>query len=127
MVVSPDKSLRSKNGKHDVCAVEIRCPVKQLHDEVLDRYLLQCICEMEAIHDEKLLYICWRPDITSVYEIGRNHDLFLKVLDILLGIYGTEKPKRPTKLPSDIGQLKTEIREECRKAKFCGEFLKSPT
>ncbi|CAG2203306.1 unnamed protein product [Mytilus edulis] len=122
MVVSPDGSLRSENGTNDICGIEITCPVKQMHNEVPVRYLLQCMCEMEVLQVDKLLYICWMPDITSVFEIRRNDDLFLKVLDILLSIYGNEKPKRPTKLPEGIGQLRAEVQIDCKKAIFCGEF-----
>ena len=121
VVVSPDGSLRSANGQNDIFGVEFKCPVRQMQDEVPQRYLLQCLSEMEVLQVDKLLYICWRPDVTSVFEITRNQDLFIKVLDNLLAVYCQDKPKKPTKLPSAIAEIREEIQRECRKAKFCGE------
>lgn len=70
MIVSPDGSLEGNSeveSKTTEMAIELKCPVSNLHTNVPERYILQCLSEMYALQVHKLLYLCWRPDVSSVF------------------------------------------------------------
>jgi hypothetical protein len=124
-VVSPDGSLQTMTDNGDfteVYGVEIKCPVKRIHNSVPERYILQCLAEMEALNVDKLLYICWRPDFTAVFEIHHNRPFFKSAMKEALDKYGNEQPKRPTRLPDHVSEMRNQIKKESQKAKFLGEF-----
>ncbi|CAG2221722.1 unnamed protein product [Mytilus edulis] len=127
MVVSPDGSLGKisdeNQNRHSEVAVEIKCPMSAVHKEIPVRYYLQCLAEMEVIDVSKLVFVSWTPTTSTAFEIQRNKPLFKKSLDIVKDIYCCENSRKPSKLSRDILDMKKQIADECRKAKFMGEFL----
>ena len=121
MIVSPDGSLR-KDDDSCVMGVEFKCPTIKVHTEVPVRYYLQCLAEMEVLDCDQLLFVSWRPDITTVFLILRNSTLFRDAYEVAKLIYGDTNPKRPTKLLESSKRLKEEIKICCNRSRFLGEF-----
>lgn len=96
-------------------AVEFECPTAISHRALPERYYLQCLAMMEGLDIDNMLYICWRPDITTVFEVAtcRDTQTLKKVVHLAKSIYVNDRPKRPTKL---------DIVSKCVQAKFVGEF-----
>lgn len=125
MIVSPDGSLEGNSeveGKTTKMAIELKCPVSNLHTNVPERYILQCLSEMYALQVHKLLYLCWRPDVSSVFELSFNQSLFQDALEECLKIVDVQKPKRPVKISKSVQGLKKRVQEESVRASFMGEF-----
>ena len=125
LVVSPDGSIGytgDANYRQIYCGLEIKCPVRQLHNEVPVRYYLQCLCEMAVLDVRSLMYVCWTPKITRTFVIDYNEEILLSALKIATDIYGTANPKKPSKLHPEANVLKERIKTECSKAKLIGEF-----
>lgn len=110
MIVSPDGSIRP-NDKFDLTtfAVELKCPVNDIQRYFPQRYLLQCLSEIEALDVDGLIYLCWRPDISTVFKINRNSSLFKKAFALAESIYDSDSIKRPTRLLAETKELKEEI------------------
>lgn len=114
MVVSPDGSIRSSDSlESPKMAIEYKCPIYDIQRSFPERYLLQCLCEIEALSVEQLLYLCWRPDISTVFKVSRNESLFKEAFALAENLYDNVKPKRPTKLSSETKSLKEKIRLAC--------------
>jgi hypothetical protein len=77
---------------------------------------------MNALGVDIMYYLCWRPDVSSVFEVERNDQVFGAALEIVKEIYTQDNPKRPTKLGENVSSMKETIREECRQIRFVGEF-----
>ena len=125
MVVSPDGSIKKKtedNEMTEVYGIEIKCPVRKIHNALPERYVLQCLAEMEVLNVDKLLYLCWRPDITSVFEVQHNKSLLQFALREAIDLYGNDKPRRPSKLSDNVADLRKQIKEESQRVRFLGEF-----
>lgn len=106
----------------DGMGVEYRCPVRKIQEELPQRYLLQCLSEMVALDVRKLIYVCWRPDLTSVFELSHIPNVFQDAMKEVFNVFGCDSPKRPSKLAEKINSLRVNVKEECGKAKFPGEF-----
>lgn len=101
MNISPDESLEGNSeveGKTTKMAIVLKCPVSNLHTSVPGRYILQCLSEMYALQVHRLLYLCWRPDVSSVLEISFNQSLFQDVFEECLKKVNVQKTKRPVKI-----------------------------
>ena len=123
MIVSPDGSLRDgESFEATQMAVEVKCPVRTIHTKFPPRYLLQCLAEMEALNVESLLYLCWTPDDATVFKVERDTELFQKALRYSLEMYGAERPKKPSKLPSFMKEIQEEIRRKSCSVEFMGQF-----
>ena len=122
MVVSPDGSLRSSQTNETIGAVEFKCPTKISHTEVPKRYYLQCLSTMEALDVETLYYVCWRPDVSTVFKVNRNKDLFERAMALAVALYGVEKPKRPVKVPDEAKAIQTDIDHGIASVEYLGEF-----
>ena len=120
IIVSPDGSVCDENGT--VYGVEFKCPVNAIHTEVLHRYYLQCQATMLALDTQRLLYLCWRPDSSTVFEVYRDHESFSAALEIVLDVYLCDKKKRPTKLPESHQNLRDDIEKGRKRCRFIGEF-----
>jgi hypothetical protein len=119
MIISPDGSIKdSVDGSSTIAAVELKCPVQNIHKELPPRYLLQCLSEIEALDVDHLIYLCWKSDVSSVFRVNRNKPLFDRAFNLANRLYGIENPKRCTKLCEDSKSLKQEIIEECKNIKF---------
>ncbi|KAH3888912.1 hypothetical protein DPMN_012957 [Dreissena polymorpha] len=126
MVVSPDGSVRiDDNEETTIFAIEYKCPIYDVQHHFPARYLLQCLSEIKFLNVESLIYLCWRPDLSTVFKVNRNSMLFKKAFDLAVNMYDVEKPKRPTKLADETNVLKTEINELSRTnstVEFIGVF-----
>ncbi|XP_045199092.2 uncharacterized protein LOC123553445 [Mercenaria mercenaria] len=122
LVVSPDGSLKDKVAGETKMAVEFKCPVKKIHTEFPVRYYLQCISEIEALDVEQLLYVCWRPDITTAFIVSRDTETFREALTLAREFLNEKFSKRPTKLDTRTKTLKEKIKKIILKVEFLGEF-----
>lgn len=118
MIVSPDGTIGDKGNIGERIGIEFKCPTKTVHRIVPVRYYLQCLATMYAVDATKLLYISWGESITTVFEVYRKDDIFLKAISIAQGIYGAPNPKRPTKVPPDTNELRKIIKNEVLTARF---------
>ncbi|VDI45018.1 Hypothetical predicted protein [Mytilus galloprovincialis] len=57
------------------------------------------------------LFDGWTQNVTTVFEVNRNDVVFFKALAVAEKLYGTIKPKRPTRLPEELPNLRTDIGE----------------
>ncbi|KAJ8309057.1 hypothetical protein KUTeg_013931 [Tegillarca granosa] len=124
MVVSPDGKLSFRENPNDQCAfgIEFKCPTEKLHTSVPARYVLQCLSETAVLQVDQLLYVCWRPDFTTVFKVRHNEELFNKTLALASDYLATSKPNRPIKLSEEATALQKVIADECKKYDFLGEF-----
>lgn len=115
MVVSPDGSIRTTDKlESTTMAIEYKCPVYDVQKNFPERYLLQCLSEIEALNVDSLLYLSWRPDISTVFKVNKNEPLFNEAFSLAENIYGIEKPKRPTKITDETKSLKEKVRMACK-------------
>lgn len=88
VVVSPDGSIKLHDDT--VYGVEIKCPFPgKVHtvdviDELPRRYVIQVLMEMKVLCVEKLLFVCWLPETTSVIEVTFSHKLWDNVWRLML-------------------------------------------
>jgi hypothetical protein len=124
VVVSPDGSLRTDldGERKTVSAVEFKCPTMVSHRKLPERYYLQCLSTMEGLDVDGMLYVCWRPDITTVIEVLRNTVVFDSAIKIAKSLYACDKPKRPVKVADGLRSLKSDIVSGCAEARCVGEF-----
>ena len=122
MVISPDGSLLSSQTGETTSSVEFKCPTKVSHTELPKRYYLQCLSTMEALSVESLFYLCWRPDVSTVFKVRRNKELFENAFTLAVSLYGTEKPKRPVKVSEKTKTIQPEIDQCTASVEYLGEF-----
>ncbi|XP_052268567.1 uncharacterized protein LOC127869949 [Dreissena polymorpha] len=123
LVVSPDGSLRRDvSMKSSEYAVEIKCPIRDVHYELPERYLLQCLSEIEALDVGKLIYLSWTDTFTSVFIVDRNKSLFAKAMQLANSLFGGSKIEMPTRLPDQIKLLKEEMHTCCKTIPLIGLF-----
>lgn len=117
MIVSPDGSVRTKCSDNEeqktIAAIELKFPVLDVHKQTPARYLLQRLAEIEVLDVDQLIYVSWRGDISTVFVVKRNRQLFEKVYNIAKRMFLSETPKRPTKVSDDVKALQNEIKLAC--------------
>ena len=114
MIISPDGSVRAGLDEiSTIAGVEFKCPLNELHAKMPTRYLLQCLSEIEALEVDTLLYLCWRPDLSSLFKVKRNTILFNEAFQLAQNLYDKGIPKRLTKLTDEIKQLKAAVENAC--------------
>lgn len=86
-IISPDGSIRSKADNKTIAGIEVKCPVAEIHTTLPSRFLLQCLAKIESLDVDKLVYLRWRPDISTVFIVKRNHELFMKAYEASNSIY----------------------------------------
>ena len=109
LVVSPDGSIGymdDTSSRQIYSGLEIKCPVRQIHNEIPVRYYLQCLCEMAVLGVTTLLYVCWTPTITRTFRVEHNEEVLLSALKTASDIYGTTHPKKQSKLHPDTNVLR---------------------
>ena len=80
MIISPDGSIRLNADENStVAGIEFKYPLNDIHAKMPTRYLLQCLSEIEALEVDSLLYLCWRPDFSSLFKVKRNTVVFMKL------------------------------------------------
>lgn len=94
-----------------VSAVEFKCPVSGIatHKELPFRYFLQCQATLNALDVSYMYYVCWRTETSTVFVFHRDDDAFQSAICIVPEIFGSDKPKRPSKLPAALHALKLKI------------------
>lgn len=113
MVVSPDGKLSFRdNPDRCIFSVKFKCPTEKLHASVPNRYVLQCLSETAVLWVYQLLYVCWRPDFTSVFKVNHNEELFNKTLAIALNYLAASKPTRPIKLSKNVKSQQNDTSED---------------
>ncbi|CAG2203301.1 unnamed protein product [Mytilus edulis] len=122
MVVSPDGTIGKSPDLKGRIGIEFKCPVRDVHRCIPERYYLQCLATMYAVDAETLLFVSWTQNVTTVFEVNRNDVVFFKALAVAEKLYGTIKPKRPTRLPEELPNLRTDIKEGVAGCSFLGEF-----
>jgi hypothetical protein len=78
---------------------------------------------MEVLGVESLLYVSWRPDVTHVFQLHHNSNLFTQEFDEAKSVFAAKKPSMPNKLSDEVASLRLAIAAETGKATFLGEFL----
>lgn len=123
MVILPDGSVVDSKMTV-VSAVEFKCPVSGIapHKELPFRYFLQCHATMNALDVSYMYYVCWRPETSTVFVVHRDDDALQSSICIVLEIFESDKPKRPSKLPAALHALKLKIKEGQSKSILIGEF-----
>jgi hypothetical protein len=96
--------------------------ILQNPNPVSSRYLLQCLSEIEALHVESLIYLCWRPDVSTVFRVKRNDELFERAMDLAREIYGVKKPPKTSKLSPGVNDLKQGIVAASSSVEMIGQF-----
>ncbi|WAR13568.1 hypothetical protein MAR_027748 [Mya arenaria] len=90
LIGSPDGSVRRKGSEIEkqkiIAVIELKCPV------------LDCLAEIEVLEVDQLIYVSWRYDISTVFVVKGNKQLFEKAYGIAKQLYLTETSKRPTKV-----------------------------
>ena len=82
MVISPDGSLGIELDGQIITssAVEFKCPLRDVHYELPQRYYLQCLSTMESLD------ISWTETLTTVLEVQENTEFYSEVLDLATDI-----------------------------------------
>jgi hypothetical protein len=126
MIISPDGSVRTTEREDcTTFGIELKCPIYDVHTSFPRRYLLQCLSEIEALNVPELLYLSWRPDISTCFRIKRNPTLFQRAFKAAVELYDVDKPNRPTKLSEESRLLSAEIHKACSSedmVEFIGVF-----
>jgi len=114
MIVSPDGSLRF-NDKVEY-GVEIKCPVPNkkyatdVHYELPKYYITQILSEMAALKCEKLMFISWTPESTTLMKITFDADLWKRMETELLSVFGdVDGSSRPSRKRPIVSQLNKDI------------------
>ena len=77
IVVSPDGSCRTMHDNtlnETVCGLEIKCPypgkicTTPVYYKLPVYYVFQILCEMDVLKTDKLLFMCYSLESTSVFE-----------------------------------------------------------
>ena len=123
MVVSPDGSLR-QNSRFDSTQVgiELKCPYFKPQTCFPQRYLLQCLAEIEVLNVESLIYLSWTSTESLVFQVERDTEFFQRALKYALMLYDGEHLKKPTKLPTDLQDFRKDLIQKCQSVKLVGIF-----
>lgn len=113
--VSPDDSCRNQSDR-PIFAVEIKYPAprsdisfKARLDYSLPKYYVpQVLSEMYALNVDKLLYVCFRSESTTVQIVQFCQELWSCICSEL-DIYTCSPLKRPTRRSHNIAAIQTKI------------------
>jgi hypothetical protein len=133
LFISPDGSIRSdcfpNSESETLYAVEIKCPVPGPHKlpvfyTLPPYYVCQVLCEMAATGVEKLLFISYSAQSTTVLEVTMDSDLLNQCIS-LAGENFTQvhSLKRPKALPKNAKEIRTKLDSFTKSnVRFLGEF-----
>ncbi|MEW8542406.1 MAG: YqaJ viral recombinase family protein, partial [Candidatus Thiodiazotropha sp.] len=119
MIISPDGSIRDRDTDAVILGVEIKCPAPKplpvfrpiVHYDLPKYYIPQVLAEMAVLGTDRLLYVCYTEESTTVHLVEFSQSIWDKICDEVKSIYGKENPKRPTKRSSHVAKLLTDIEE----------------
>ena len=115
IVVSPDGSCRSGVDESVNFGVEIKCPFpgKKYSTPVTYKmqkyYVPQVLSEMKALGTQKLYFICYSPESTTVHEVDFDENLWNTIEQEISLIYGTPKPSRPTQKSVNVPRIQERL------------------
>ena len=101
---------------------ELKCPYYKAQTCFPPRYLLQCLAEIEVLNVESLIYLSWTSEESVVFQVQRDTNLFQRAMKYTVMLYDGEHTKKPTKLPSDLQEFKTDLFQKCQSVKLVGTF-----
>ena len=128
LVVSPDGSLKESQNAVPKMMYETKCKTSNLYTtdvnyEIPKYYVTQLLCEMFAYDCKELLLTCWPIQSTTVFRVMFDENLWQCIWEAMCTLYGTDKPKRPTKFPANVAAIKTKITEFLQtNVSFLGKF-----
>ncbi|KAH3847299.1 hypothetical protein DPMN_089619 [Dreissena polymorpha] len=107
MVVSPDGSVRCNTTvESTIIAIELKCPVFEIHKTLPTQYFLQCQAEIAALNVDSLVYLCWRPNFSSVFIVTKQSELFSRAYKLSENLYNNGAPKRARVLSPELKSQK---------------------
>ena len=115
IVVSPDGSGRKNVSDKASVGFEFKCPypgktfTTQVHYTLPSYYVLQVLAEMVSLNTDKLLYMCYSAESSTVFKINFSEKLWSLVWNEINVLYGTENPKRPVKRSDNLHEIQREI------------------
>ena len=101
---------------------ELKCPYYKAQTCFPPRYLLQCLAEIEVLNVESLIYLSWTSEESVVFQVQRDTNLFQRAMKYIVMLYDGEHTKKPTKLPPDLQEFKTDLFQKCQSVKLVGTF-----
>ena len=128
-VCSPDGSCGIGGDGDPVLACEFKCPMPgnthatPVHYKIPIYYAIQLLAEMNTLQTDKLLYMSYSEQSSTVFQVGNDRQLLLEILDELQRMYGTEIPKRPAKKSAALEILRDKLKKYLdSNCEFLGEF-----
>lgn len=128
-VVSPDGSIREVEKAfgdlsgigNAIAAIEVKCPFPKentvpVHYSLPEYYVCQCLAEMCVLKTDRLLYICYSKESSTVLEVRFDGELWGMIHNYISDIYDNDCPKVPKATKTmDIGSkikefVKTNVR-----------------
>ena len=128
ILVSPDGSMRTHADEEPVMMFENKCKTPNMFStdvfyELPIYYVTQLMCEMKAYDYQTLLLSCWSPKSTTVFRVVFDEALWEMMWILLCTLYGQNEPKRPSRFPENINDLRSKVKEFTKQnAEFIGEF-----
>jgi hypothetical protein len=115
IIVSPHGSCRNANDK-PLLAIEIKCPAPKegvsfktsQHYSLPKYYVPQVLSEMAALEVDKLLYVCYSSDSTTVQVVTFSIELWSAICSELK-IYDGTMTARPIRRPVNVPGLQKKI------------------
>ena len=111
MVVSPDGSIRRSVEVDATLGFEAKCKVpnpnlQPVYYQIPQYYILQILSEMKVLEVQSLIFICWSPESSVVFNAKFDDSLWEQSWKVMTEIYGNENPKRPSRKGSHVQDLK---------------------
>ena len=123
LVVSPDGSIREvekTSGElsgvgNAIAAIEVKCPFPKenavpVHYALPEYYVCQCLAEMHVLKTDKLIYVCYSEESTTILEVCFDNCLWESITNYISEVYDTDSPKIP-KTSKATNDMKTKIKE----------------
>ena len=123
LVVSPDGSIREvekTSGElsgvgNAIAAIEVKCPFPKenavpVHYALPEFYVCQCLAEMHVLKTDKLIYVCYSEESTTILEVRFDNCLWESITNYISEVYDTDSPKIP-KTSKATNDMKTKIKE----------------
>ena len=124
LVVSPDGSVREikqvdnqiSEVSNAVAAIEVKCPFPKentvpVHYSLPEYYACQCLAEMVVLKTNKLIYLCYSKESSTVFEVTFDENLWQMIWSYLCEIYDGEKASIPKKGGQRVREIKTGIKD----------------
>ncbi|XP_060589874.1 uncharacterized protein LOC132745056 [Ruditapes philippinarum] len=129
IVVSPDGSIRGKEDVDIQYAVEIKCPypgkvyTTPVYYKMPWYYVSQVLMEMYVLKVNRLLFVCYSSDSSTIFEAPFDEILWTEINDRIKTLYGDDNPSIMTRLPPGNKTLIEKMKTYCsEKVKFIAEI-----